>query len=180
MTNRQERDDAFNGCPRILPLLLPTTCRVLCSTIVNQRVDLFAALCATMPKLIAIVAGVGAGTGAAIARRFAKSYPVVLLARNSDSYADLVTEINGAGGNKAIGISADISDAQSVKHALEEIKKEFGDHAQAAAAIFQCLWPIHQEALLGAHRGRIRSVLQRFSVRQWPLCSFAFSGMTRF
>jgi NADP-dependent 3-hydroxy acid dehydrogenase YdfG len=84
-------------------------------------------------KLIAIVAGVGAGTGASVARRFAKAYPVVLLARSPESYNDLVKEINGSGG-KAIGISTDISDAKSVANAEAEIKKEFGNGVGAAVS----------------------------------------------
>jgi len=34
-------------------------------------------------KLIAIIAGVGPGTGAAVAKKFAASYPVVLLGTES-------------------------------------------------------------------------------------------------
>jgi len=86
-------------------------------------------------KLIAIIAGVGPGTGAAVARKFAASYPVVLLARTPESYNDLVKEINSSGG-KAIGISTDVADAKSVQNAAEEIKKEFGSGVGAAAAIF--------------------------------------------
>lgn len=86
-------------------------------------------------KLIAIVAGVGAGTGAAVARKFAATYPVVLLARNPDSFKSLAEEIN-SGGGKAIGISTDVSDSQSVQSAVEAIKKEFGADVGAAAAIF--------------------------------------------
>jgi len=86
-------------------------------------------------KLIAIVAGVGPGTGAAVARKFAASYPVVLLARNPDNFNDLVKEINGSGG-KAIGISTDVADAKSVQNAADEIKKEFGNSVAAAAAVF--------------------------------------------
>jgi NADP-dependent 3-hydroxy acid dehydrogenase YdfG len=84
-------------------------------------------------KLIAIVAGVGPGTGAAVARKFAASYPVVLLARNPDNYNDLVKEINGSGG-KAIGISTDVADAKSVQNAADEIKKEFGNSVAAAVS----------------------------------------------
>lgn len=84
-------------------------------------------------KLIAIVAGVGAGTGASVARRFAKAYPVVLLARTPESYTELAREINKSGG-KAIGISTDVSDAKSVENALVQIKKEFGEDVQAAVS----------------------------------------------
>jgi NAD(P)-dependent dehydrogenase (short-subunit alcohol dehydrogenase family) len=86
-------------------------------------------------KLITIVAGVGAGTGASVARRFSKNYPVVLLARTPESFESLANEINSSGG-KAIGISTDVSDASSLKNAVDAIKKEFGDDVAAAAAIF--------------------------------------------
>jgi len=86
-------------------------------------------------KLIAIVAGVGPGTGAAVARKFAASYPVVLLARNPENYESLAKEINSSGG-KAIGISTDISDSKSVDAAFGNIEKEFGPGVSAAAAVF--------------------------------------------
>ncbi|CAI6247776.1 unnamed protein product [Periconia digitata] len=86
-------------------------------------------------KLVTIVAGVGAGTGASVARKFAKTYPVVLLARNPENFESLAKEINSSGG-KALGISTDISDSSSVKKAIETIKKEFGDDVGASAAIF--------------------------------------------
>jgi NADP-dependent 3-hydroxy acid dehydrogenase YdfG len=82
-------------------------------------------------KLIAIVAGVGPGTGASVARKFAKAYPVVLLARKPENFEGLANEINQSGG-KAIGISTDVSDSKSVKSAVESIKKEFGDDVAAA------------------------------------------------
>jgi len=86
-------------------------------------------------KLIAVVAGVGPGTGASVARKFAKAYPVVLLARKPQNYEDLAKEINSSGG-KAIGISTDVSDASSLTNAVDTIKKEFGSDIGAAAAIF--------------------------------------------
>lgn len=86
-------------------------------------------------KHIAIVAGVGPGTGASVARKFAKAYPVVLLARKPENYESLAKEIQSSGG-KALGISTDVSDASSLKNALEAIKKEFGSDVSAAAAIF--------------------------------------------
>ncbi|KAF2746497.1 NAD(P)-binding protein [Sporormia fimetaria CBS 119925] len=86
-------------------------------------------------KLIAIVAGVGPGTGASVARKFAATYPVVLLARKPESYEPLAKEINSNGG-KAIGISTDVADSSSVKNAVQKIKEEFGNDVGAAAAIF--------------------------------------------
>ncbi|KAL8994547.1 MAG: hypothetical protein Q9169_005511 [Polycauliona sp. 2 TL-2023] len=86
-----------------------------------------------MATPFAIIAGVGPGTGAAVARRFAATYPVALMARNPANYEDAVKDIRAAGG-KAIGISTDVSDAKSVKDAVAKSQQEFGDNC--AAAIF--------------------------------------------
>ncbi|KAJ9197396.1 hypothetical protein DTO164E3_5829 [Paecilomyces variotii] len=85
-------------------------------------------------KAFAIVAGVGSGTGASIARKFAKSYPVVLLSRNPTNYQPIVEEINAAGG-KAVGFSTDLADLKSVQSTFDKIAKEFPS-ALLAAAIF--------------------------------------------
>ena len=85
-------------------------------------------------KAIAIVAGVGPGTGASVARKFAAAYPVVLLARNPENYESLVQEINKSGG-KAIGISTDVSSPDSLKEAFGKIEQEYRG-ASIAAAIF--------------------------------------------
>lgn len=82
----------------------------------------------------AVVAGVGPGTGAAVALRFAKAYPVVVLARKPESYNDVVADIKKSGG-KAIGISTDIADPESVASAFATIKKEL-PNTKLAAAIY--------------------------------------------
>ncbi|KAK4202589.1 hypothetical protein QBC40DRAFT_276208 [Triangularia verruculosa] len=87
-----------------------------------------------MSKFFAIIAGVGAGTGRSVALRFAKTYPVVLLARNPQSYTDIVSEIKSSGG-EALGISADTSDADSLASAFKSIKDQLKDK-QLAAAIY--------------------------------------------
>jgi NAD(P)-dependent dehydrogenase (short-subunit alcohol dehydrogenase family) len=87
-----------------------------------------------MSKFFAVIAGVGAGTGRSVALKFAKTYPVVLLARKPESYSSIVEEINKSGG-QAVGISTDTSDPKSVASAFETIKKELPDK-QLAAAIF--------------------------------------------
>ncbi|KAK5686834.1 hypothetical protein LTR17_026798 [Elasticomyces elasticus] len=83
---------------------------------------------------IAVVAGVGPGTGASVARKFAAAYPVVLLARNPHNYESLVDEINKSGG-KAIGISTDVSNPESLKAAFDKVEQEHKG-APIAAAIF--------------------------------------------
>lgn len=85
-------------------------------------------------KPFAVIAGVGSGTGSFVARRFAKAYPIALLARNPESYEALVKEINNDGG-KAIGISTDASQEESVKSAFKTIAQAYGD-APCAAAIY--------------------------------------------
>lgn len=91
------------------------------------------------PSPIAIIAGVGPGTGAAVARRFAQTYPVVLLARSASNYEPVVADINKSGG-KAVGISADVTDEESVKGAFDQIKQgglwKDGGEFGVAAAVF--------------------------------------------
>jgi NAD(P)-dependent dehydrogenase (short-subunit alcohol dehydrogenase family) len=84
-----------------------------------------------LSKIYAVIAGAGPGTGAAVAHRFAKAYPVVVLARKPESYANLVSEIKEQGGY-ALGISTDVSSEDSVKQAFQTIDKEFGDDASCA------------------------------------------------
>ena len=67
-----------------------------------------------------------------MARRFAQSYSVALLARKPANYEPIVKEINDAGG-KAIGISTDCSDGKSVKDAFEQLQKEMGSQKLVAA-----------------------------------------------
>lgn len=81
---------------------------------------------------VAIIAGAGPGTGAAIALRFAKSYKVALIARSETSYTSLVEEINRTGGT-AVGIKADVSDQSSIDKAFENIKNKFPSEPVAAA-----------------------------------------------
>lgn len=66
--------------------------------------------------------------------KFAKTYPVILLARNESNFQPIVEEINKSGGH-AIGISTDVADPKSVENAFATIKKEIGD-AGLAAAVF--------------------------------------------
>ncbi|KAK4101517.1 NAD(P)-binding protein [Parathielavia hyrcaniae] len=72
----------------------------------------------------ALIAGVGPGTGHAVALRFARAYPVVLLARKPESYEAIVADIRRRGG-EALGVSADTSDAASLRSAMEFVRREF-------------------------------------------------------
>ena len=83
-------------------------------------------------SFFAVIAGVGPGTGRSVALKFAKTYPVALLARKPESYNDIVAEITRSGG-QAIGIPTDITDAASVKSAFDKIHAEYPNKKLAAA-----------------------------------------------
>ena len=84
--------------------------------------------------LFAIVAGAGSGTGASAALRFAKAYPVVLLARQATSVEPIVRDIQAAGGT-AFGYAADAADPASLDAAFAQIAKDLPG-AKCAAAVY--------------------------------------------
>lgn len=89
-----------------------------------------------MSKPLVVIAGAGAGTGAAFARKFGEMYKVVLLARTPASYEETVSSIVSSGG-QAVGIPTDLSSEESVKDTFEEIRSKHGvAEAGLAAAIF--------------------------------------------
>lgn len=75
-----------------------------------------------MTKPIALITGVGPGTGSAIVRRFAEGgYRTVMLARNAERLAALEKEIGGAR-----GFACDVSDEAEVNAVLDLVGKEVG------------------------------------------------------
>jgi NADP-dependent 3-hydroxy acid dehydrogenase YdfG len=74
---------------------------------------------------VAIVVGVGAGLGAALARRFAEGYAVALVARSDDVTSALAKDIRGAGG-VALPVRSDAAQVAQVAAAYEQIRKELG------------------------------------------------------
>jgi NADP-dependent 3-hydroxy acid dehydrogenase YdfG len=77
------------------------------------------------PRVAAVV-GVGAGLGAALARRFAAGYAVALVARGKEKLDALADEITTAGG-RALAVPADVSKADEIAPAVERIGRELGD-----------------------------------------------------
>jgi NAD(P)-dependent dehydrogenase (short-subunit alcohol dehydrogenase family) len=77
-------------------------------------------------KGVAAVVGVGAGLGAALARRFAGQYAVALLARDEGKLNELASEIEASGG-RAIAVPADVSKPQQMSPAFERIRNELGE-----------------------------------------------------
>jgi NAD(P)-dependent dehydrogenase (short-subunit alcohol dehydrogenase family) len=77
-------------------------------------------------RAVAVVAGVGPGTGAALARRFAKGYRVALIARSSDYLKTLADEIRTAGG-EAFEAPADVRNFSEVAGAFAAIREKLAD-----------------------------------------------------
>jgi len=74
----------------------------------------------------AIIAGVGPGTGAALARAFAKEgYAVGLLSRHAESSEPVAKEIIDSGG-KALAVPTDVTNRQSVISTVGQIRKNLG------------------------------------------------------
>lgn len=80
----------------------------------------------TQKKPVAVVVGVGPGTGAALARRFAKEYAVAVNARSADYLRGLADEIR-AGGGQAIAIPADVGNPGQIAAAFAQVRAELGD-----------------------------------------------------
>ncbi|EMA48784.1 short-chain dehydrogenase/reductase SDR [Halococcus morrhuae DSM 1307] len=73
----------------------------------------------------AVIAGVGPGLGASIARKFvAEGCAVGLFARSSAFIEELADELNEDG--EALAIRTDITDAEQVAAGFEEIREAFG------------------------------------------------------
>ncbi|MGH8199335.1 MAG: SDR family NAD(P)-dependent oxidoreductase [Steroidobacteraceae bacterium] len=73
-------------------------------------------------KEVAVVAGVGPGNGAALARRFAAAgYAVALLARTRESLTALASEIEGSR-----GFECDLASPESVARAFAAVRAELG------------------------------------------------------
>jgi NAD(P)-dependent dehydrogenase (short-subunit alcohol dehydrogenase family) len=75
---------------------------------------------------VAVVVGVGPGTGAALARRFAKGYRVALIARNADYLKSLGDELRTSGCT-ALEAPADASNFSEVAGAFAAIREKLGD-----------------------------------------------------
>src|SRR5262245_66616291 len=75
-----------------------------------------------MGDKVCVVAGVGPGTGAALARRFATGgYRVAMLARDTERLARLEREIPGSR-----GYAVDVTDAAGVATVTRRISTELG------------------------------------------------------
>jgi NAD(P)-dependent dehydrogenase (short-subunit alcohol dehydrogenase family) len=107
---------------------------------------------------VCIVTGVGAGTGAAVCRRFAREgYRVAMLARSAESLAEFEAEIAGT-----VGFPTDVTDEPALRATLQRVRNElgparvlvhnagnasFGDLMNVDTEKFQQAWKINTLAL---------------------------------
>lgn len=79
----------------------------------------------TQHPAVAVIVGVGPGLGAALARRFAQSYAVALVARNADYIQSLAKDLQTAGG-RALAVAADIGNRAQAEAAFTAIREQLG------------------------------------------------------
>jgi NAD(P)-dependent dehydrogenase (short-subunit alcohol dehydrogenase family) len=70
---------------------------------------------------VCLITGVGPGTGAALARRFAEGYRVAMLARSADRLAELEKQLPGSR-----GYACDVTDTEALHATLERVRGELG------------------------------------------------------
>lgn len=77
------------------------------------------------PDRVALISGVGPGTGTALARRFAHGgYRVAMLARTAARLAALEAELPGA-----LGVPCDVADPEAVASAVARVRGQLGEPA---------------------------------------------------
>jgi len=116
-----------------------------------------------VPKEVCLITGVGPGTGAALARRFAQGYSVAMLARNRERLDELAGELPDAH-----AFACDVSDASALTQSVEQIRGDlgepsvlihnavggaFGDFLAIEAEVLQRNFQINTMALL--HLGKL-------------------------
>jgi NAD(P)-dependent dehydrogenase (short-subunit alcohol dehydrogenase family) len=106
---------------------------------------------------VAIVVGVGAGLGAALARRFAQAYHIALVARSAEVPGAISEEIRSAGG-VALPVQSDATIPAQVAAAYDRIRvtlgvadvlvynggrRPFGTLVDTTPEVFEDTWRVH-------------------------------------
>jgi NAD(P)-dependent dehydrogenase (short-subunit alcohol dehydrogenase family) len=80
----------------------------------------------THPLQVALIAGVGEGLGAAVARRFAHAgFQTVLVARSMERLEGIASDIEARGG-KGIAYGADVREEQAVSKLFDDVEAQIG------------------------------------------------------
>ena len=142
---------------------------------------------------VAVVVGVGAGLGAALARRFAQGYRVALVARTADLTRTLAAEIRSAGGI-ALPVEGDATIPTQVSAVYERIggelgtpevliynggRRPFGVLVETTPEVFEETWRVHAfgaflwarqvvPAMLARHKGAILITGATAGIKPWP------------
>src|SRR5580698_239676 len=74
---------------------------------------------------VAVILGVGPGLGAALVRRFAKSYAVAVVARRADYLKSVCDGIRASGG-RSLEVVADVGDSGQLAAAFKSIREQLG------------------------------------------------------
>ncbi len=80
----------------------------------------------TKNRGVAVVVGVGPGTGASLARRFVQGYAIAMIARSADYLHTLGDEIRATGA-KVLEVPADMGNVSQVSAAFASIRDKLGD-----------------------------------------------------
>jgi len=152
---------------------------------------------------VAVVVGVGAGLGAALAHRFSQEYRVALVARTADLTRTLAAEIRSAGGI-ALPVQGDATIPAQVSAAYERIggelgtpevliynggRRPFGVLVETTPEVFEETWRVHAfgaflwarqvvPAMLARHKGAILITGATAGIKPWP--SSAAFGPAKF
>src|SRR6185436_11113616 len=99
-----------------------------------------------MSKPVCMVTGVGAGTGLAVARRFAaEGYQVAMLARSAEALERFARETPGT-----LPVPTDVTDPAAVTAAVERVRAELGAPSvlvhNAGNAVFGSLLDVNEAA----------------------------------
>ncbi len=81
-----------------------------------------------MTKPVCLITGVGDGTGAALARRFADTYRVAMLARNEQRLRSLEDDLA-----HSRGYICDVGDLKALEAVVKSVRTEMGPHSGDSA-----------------------------------------------